>query len=85
MKTKKLLSAISLAILSLVTLSSCAAGAATAATAGYSLNARSADNLTAQGEARLIERAKREIYAEMYMNGNQPCYQEQTSYPQYSQ
>lgn len=39
----------------------CAAGAATSATAGYALKAQSADSLTAEGEAKLVERVKGEM------------------------
>jgi hypothetical protein len=59
---------ISLPILSLAILSGCAAGAATA---GYAIKAQSADSLTASAEQKIIDRAKREIMADMA--GNSSC------------
>ncbi len=50
----------SFAMLSIV--SGCAAGSATA---GYSLKAHTADNLSAEAEQRIVDRTKREMYAEM--------------------
>ena len=46
-----------------VLLVGCAAGAATSA---YSVKAQSADGLSAEAEQRIIDRAKRELAAEMY-------------------
>lgn len=58
---------VTLAMLSLI-LSGCAAGAATA---GYALKAQSSDGLTADAEQRIVDRAKREIKAEM--SGSNAC------------
>jgi len=55
--------------MSISILSGCAAGAATAATAGYSLKSQSADSLTAEAERKMIDRAKKEIIAEMMITG----------------
>lgn len=52
-----------LATLSLGSLTSCAAGAATA---GYALKAQTSDCLTAEGEQRIVDRAKREILNDIY-------------------
>ncbi len=49
-------------LLSALIFSGCAAGAATA---GYALKAQSADSLSADGEQRIIDRAKREVLAEI--------------------
>lgn len=56
---------LSLSIYSLAVLSGCALGAGTAATAGYSLKSQSADSLTADAEQKIVERAKKEIIAEI--------------------
>ncbi len=56
---------ITLPVLFVTILTGCAAGAATA---GYALKAQSADSLTADAEQRIIDRAKREIIADMGNN-----------------
>jgi hypothetical protein len=58
---------VTMSMFSIAILTGCAAGAATAVTAGYSLKAQSADSLTADGEQRIIDRAKKEILSEMSM------------------
>jgi hypothetical protein len=50
-----------------LSLTGCAAGAATA---GYALRADSANSLTAEGEDRIVRRAKREILAELHSGAN---------------
>ena len=55
-----------LVLLTMTILTGCAAGAATA---GYALKAQSADSLSAEAEQRIVQRAKRELMAEM----SQPC------------
>ena len=52
----------SAAVLFLSSLTGCAAGSATAA---YSLKAREADYLSAQGEQRITERVKKEVLCEL--------------------
>jgi hypothetical protein len=51
-------------------LSGCAAGSATA---GYAIKAHTADQLSSDGEARIVERAKRELIAEYCLE--RPCMQ----------
>jgi hypothetical protein len=51
-----------LSLLSLTLLSGCAVGSATSAVA---LRAHTADSLTAQGEARVVERARQEILRDL--------------------
>jgi hypothetical protein len=66
MKLIKLALVGSFSLFTVLTMSSCAAGAATAA---YAIKAQTADNLSADGEQRIVERAKREILSEMsYQN-----------------
>lgn len=43
-------------------LTGCAAGAATA---GYAIKAQSADGLTSEAEQKIVDRTKREIFAEI--------------------
>lgn len=62
LKMLKKLMKISLPILSIALMTGCAAGSATA---GYALKAQSADSLTADAEQRIVERAKREMMADM--------------------
>lgn len=49
-------------------LTGCAAGSATA---GYALRADTADKLSSAGEQRVVDRAKKEIFAELYQSQNQ--------------
>lgn len=53
---------LSLILFSISLLTSCAAGSATA---GYALKANTSDNLSADAEQRIVDRAKREMKAEM--------------------
>ena len=55
---------------SILILSGCAAGAATA---GYALKAQSADSLTADAEQRIIDRAKREVMADITGSPQNTC------------
>jgi len=52
-----------------LTLSGCALGAGTSATAGYSLKAKTAEELSPTGEQRIIERAKQETITELEAKG----------------
>lgn len=67
MKLLNRLVVILIPVFSVVVLTGCAAGAATAA---YSLKAQCADGLTTEGEQRIVDRAKREIMAEI---NSAPC------------
>ena len=62
MKLFKKLIMLSLPAFSLILFSGCAAGAATA---GYALKSQCADSLTSDAEQRIVDRAKREMMAEM--------------------
>ena len=53
---------LSTALFAVLSLTGCAAGAATA---GYSLRAKEADCLSAQGEQRITDRVKKEIMLEL--------------------
>ena len=55
-----------IAILGLICLASCAAGAATAA---YAVNARTSDKLSAEGEDKIVQRAKQETINELIAKG----------------
>lgn len=50
-------------------LSGCAIGAGTAATAGYSLKAKTAEELSPAGEQRIVDRAKQETITELEAKG----------------
>ncbi len=49
--------------------SGCAIGAGTAATAGYSLKAKTAEELSPAGEQRIVDRAKQETITELEAKG----------------
>ena len=53
----------------LLMLSGCAIGAGTAATAGYSLKAKTAEELSPAGEQRIVDRAKQETITELEAKG----------------
>jgi hypothetical protein len=58
-----------ISLLSLGALAGCAIGAGTAATAGYSLKAKSAEELSPVGEQRIVDRAKSEMITELQAKG----------------
>lgn len=60
-----------IALISLAGLTSCAAGSATA---GYALQANCADNLSAAAEARIVERAKREVLSSLSGGAPASCH-----------
>ena len=56
-------------VIYLLMLSGCAIGAGTAATAGYSLKAKTAEELSPSGEQRIVDRAKQETITELEAKG----------------
>ena len=55
--------------LSLLILAGCAIGAGAAATSGYALKANTAEELSAAGEQRIVNRAKSEVLTELQAKG----------------
>ena len=55
-----------LCALCLISLSGCTIGSGVAGVSAYSIRANEADSLTAKGENRVVWRAKKEIYDEIF-------------------